>query len=174
MTLVELMIAASVLVIGLLGFMQVIAMSAGASTANQESNVAIEAARQKIEEIQVADFASIFALYNTSANDDPGGVGTAPGGDFAVLGLDPVMGDPDGMAGEIVLPATTGLTGALELRENLVDASLGTPRDLNGDGLIDQLDHSADYGVIPVLVRVRWRGARGNAQMEFKTLVATF
>lgn len=170
-TLVEIMISASVMVVGLLGFAQVIALSVGSSTSNQEANLAIEAARAKIEEIQAAEFDDLFELYNPIAGDDPGGAGTAPGNTFTVPGLQPDPNDPDGIVGQVLIPTMVGATGAWEIREDFQSAGLGTPRDLDGDGVIDQLDHSGDYGILPVQVRLQWRGARGISRMDFKVLV---
>ena len=171
-TLVEIMVSASVLVVGMLGFAQVIAFSVGSSTANQERNIAIEAVRAKIEEIQTADFDDLFELYNPIAGDDPGGAGTAPGNTFTVPGLQPDPNDPDGIVGQVITPAMVGNTGAWEIREDFQSAGLGMPRDLNGDGIVDQVDHSADYGIFPVQVRIQWMGVRGVSTMDFKVLVA--
>ena len=45
-TLIEVAIAASVMVVGLLGFMQVIAMSVGSTTSNRQADLATQAARE--------------------------------------------------------------------------------------------------------------------------------
>ncbi len=171
-TLVEIMISATVLVVGLLGFAQVIAYSVGSTTTNQETNLAVEAARAKIEEIQTANFDDLFALYNPIGGDDPGGAGTAPGNTFTVPGLQPDPNDPDGIVGQVIIPTMVGATGGWEIREDFQSAGLGTPRDLSGDGVIDQLDHSGDYGIMPVQVQLQWRGVRGVSRMDFKVLVA--
>lgn len=166
------MISAIVLVLGLLGFVRVIASSVGSSSRNQESNQAIQAARAKIEEIQTANFTDLFRLYNAAGGDDPAGVGTAPGATFTVPGLQPDPNDPDGIVGQVLLPTMVGAGGVWEVREDLQSLSLGTPRDLSGDGIIDQVDHSLDYGVMPVQVSLQWRGVRGVSRMDFKVLVA--
>ena len=167
-TLIEVAIAASVMVIGLLGFMQVIAMSVGSSTANRQADLATQAAREIIEELQAANFATLQLTYGVA----PGG--GVPGNAFAVPGLDPDPGDPDGMVGEIIMPVVPGAGGGVEVRENLQMPLLGLPRDLNGDHVMDGFDHSLDKRILPVLVRLRWRGATGISRMEFKTLVAPY
>lgn len=166
-TLIEVAIAASVMVIGLLGFMQVIAMSVGSSTANRQADLATQAAREVIEQIQAANFATLHTTYGVL----PGG--PAPGNAFDVPGLDPDPADPDGRVGEIRMPVLT-VGGAVQVREDLQLPELGMPRDLNGDGAQDALDHSVDKRVLPVLVRLRWRGATGISRMEFRTLVAPY
>ena len=88
-------------------------------------------------------------------------------------GLDPDPNDPDGRVGEILMPVLT-VGGAVQVREDLQLPELGMPRDLNGDGAHDGLDHSVDKRVLPVLVRLRWRGATGISRMEFRTLVAPY
>ena len=51
------------------------------------------------------------------------------------------------------------------------DASLGMPRDLNGDGVIDSEDHAGDYVLLPVKVRVNWRGITGDRSFEVCTVL---
>ena len=48
----------------------------------------------------------------------------------------------------------------------------GTPLDLNLDnGLIDSADRSADYRVLPVVVRVRWSSMAGTGEVRISTLL---
>jgi hypothetical protein len=60
------------------------------------------------------------------------------------------------------------------LREDVNLPELGMPRDLNGDGAVDAGNHSTDYRLLPVIVRVRWQGAGGPSQFELKTMLANF
>jgi hypothetical protein len=53
-----------------------------------------------------------------------------------------------------------------------VNASLGMPRDLTGDILIDNFDHAADYRILPVRVRVSWTGKSGPRSIELQTLLS--
>ena len=167
MTLIEVAIAGCVMVIGLLGFLQVVVMSIGSSAANREADLATRAARETIERIQATDFLTLPATYGVP----PGGA--VPGNGFDVPGLDPDRDDPDGLVGEIVLPVTAA-GGPVQVREDLQMPELGMPRDLDGDGAIDAADHSADMKILPVLVRLRWRGAAGVSRMEFRTMVAPY
>ena len=109
----------------------------------------------------------VFAAFNEDAADDPEGAGTAPGADFAVPGLSALSSDADGMVGKIIFPTIAG-----ELREDVTDAALGMPRDLNGDGVTDSADHSGDFVLVPVRIRLEWRGSAGPRDMEFHTLLA--
>lgn len=165
-TLIETAISLTVMVSALLAFGQAIVSSMRAAAASRESTLASEAARQLLQDLVAADFEDVYALFNEDPADDPDGVGTAPGANRAIEGLDPDPADADGMAGEVVFPVAGGV-----LREDVVDAALGMPSDLNDDGIIDGLDRSGDYQLLPVLVRVRWRGSAGISKVEFRTLL---
>jgi prepilin-type N-terminal cleavage/methylation domain-containing protein len=171
-TLIELMLVVSVLLIAFLALSQSLVASMALTRVNRESALATDALRQTVEVLQgVEDFGSVFRLYNDDPGDDPG-PGPAPGAGFAVAGLEPVEGDPDGQVGEIVFPSVD--TGAgLELREGLDLPEFGMPRDLNGDGdAQDVLGPYDEYRLLPVLVRLRWRGASGERTAEIRTLLA--
>lgn len=170
MSLVESLIALAILALALGGYSRSVVAGMQTSAQHAETNRAMAAARRTIESLQGTPFREVYQRFNASAEDDLEG---SPGARFAVPGLRPLPGAIDGMVGEIVFP-TLGEDGALELREDVEDAQLGMPRDLNGDGLVDAADHSADYELLPVLVRVSWRGRNGPAQVELKTLLASF
>lgn len=132
------------------------------SRATEESAVADAAVRALAADMQTGAFDALFRLYNGDPGDDPGGQGTGPGNAFDVRGLTPRTDDPDGRVGRIVFPSvpTGGLGEAL--REDVEDARLGMPRDLNGDNdLLDDVGNGA-YLVLPVRIVVEWRGAGGN------------
>jgi hypothetical protein len=130
----------------------------------RERALAMEAARNLVERMGGEDFDDLFARYNSDPADDPDGPGTAPGDTFDVTGLTPRVGDADGLVGQVILP-----TVGAELREDVADAILGTPRDLDFDGEIDSEDHAGDYLVLPVRVRVEWRGPAGPCSFELVT-----
>jgi hypothetical protein len=118
------------------------------SQSNEETARATAVAQAVAESLREAPFDQLLALYG------PGG---RPG--FSVRGLTVRTGDADGLAGEVRFPLVQ-VNGAFELREDVEDTFLGLPRDLNGDG-IDALDHSADYELLPVEIRVEWTSAGG-------------
>ena len=171
-SLIELLISFSLIVVVLFSFTRVTLTSRVAARTNHEARVAKEAARGMLELVQTVDFETAFQRYNADGSDDPDGPNTAPGAGFAVDGLPPVDGDADGLAGEVVFPTLAGAPTVL--REDLLLPSLGLPADLSGDGQIDALDHSGDYLVLPVLVRVEWQSRTGPAKVEFKTLIANY
>lgn len=170
LTLIELIVSLSILAMALLGFTRVVIAAMQALRTDREVTLARQAARQVLERMQGEEFAEIFALYNADPNDDPGGAATGPGNWVQVFGLPPRPGAPAGAVGEILFP-TQLVGGVPQLREDVVDAALGMPRDLNGDGIIDGADRSGDYQILPVRVRFQWRGASGNSSFEFKTVL---
>jgi type II secretory pathway pseudopilin PulG len=152
-TLLDVTIAAALLAIAITSLMSLILSSVRLGRVNRETALANQAARRMIEQIQAVGFANIFATF--SANPD-----------FAVSGLDPQRGDADGMPGRISFPTVGG-----ELREDVVDEGLDMPRDLDGDDAVDGADHAGDYVVLPVRVRVEWRGVSGDRAVELTTLL---
>ena len=135
---------------------------------NRETSKAVDAAQSVVEQLQgEAIFSEVFYRFNATTADDPG-TGVSPGWNFAVPGLNVQPGDPDGFVGQILFPGD-----GVELREDPNDLDLGMPRDLNGDLLPpDPNDHSGDYNVLPVRIRIDWNGARGNRRVEIITVIA--
>ncbi len=147
-----------------------VAMIARQRAINRENAIAVEGARSMIERMRGQPFAEVFQRYNDDPTDDPAGPGSAPGARFEVFGLRPQVDDPDGFVGEILFP-TVDVSGGgppdLELREDVPNATFGTPRDLSGDSIIDANDHTDDYFLLPVQIRIRWTGKVGDR--EFRT-----
>jgi hypothetical protein len=158
------MLAFTVLTIAIGGVTSMLVQTQSLRDGTREAILASNAARSVIEQLKGETFEEVYALYNSDPTDDPGGDGSAPGNTFPVLGLDPRPGDPDGIVGQIIFPGN-----GVELRENLVDPVLSTPRDLNADGVIDAADHASDYVILPVRVRIEWAGEAGTRTAEFMT-----
>ena len=163
-SLLELTVSATVFVIafGAIITNLVVGMSLREST--REISIAIEGAQTTAEILRGEDFATLFARYNSNPNDDPNGVGTAPGSGFAVPGLTATPDDVDGLAGEILFPGD-----GTSLFESVNDAASGMPRDLNADGVIDLLDHALDYTNLPIRIQISWRGKTGTHSIEILT-----
>ena len=172
LTLVEILVAIALLLFGLMGFTHSILRAVTTNESTRESALAGEAARQMLETLQGADFQDTFALYNANPADDPGVAGSAPGSGFGVAGLEPADGDADGMVGEIIVPASDAAPAVL--REDLANAALGMPRDLNCDDVIDADNHADDYRLLPVIVRLTWQGSSGVTRVEFRTLLGDY
>lgn len=173
MTLLEVAFSITLLVIGISAISRLtVGLTRAASTA-RELELATQAAKAMLERIQSGAYLQSFRSFNALGSDDPAGANTAQGANFAVPGLRAQPGDADGRPGEILFPTPAGQPGVL--RENVVDAKLGMPHDLNGDGAIDALNHATDYKLLPVLVRVRWQSADGTrASTELKTIFANY
>ena len=155
------MIALTLLVLGASSTVSALLGVSSLNRDSEERSRAHESIQNMIEAMQAEEFSEVFARFNATAADDPVG-GSSPGTSFAATALAARAGDADGLPGEIVFPG-----GGLVLREDGVDREAGMPRDLNGDGLIDLADHAGDYTILPMRVRVRWRGARGEQELEF-------
>lgn len=169
MTLIEVMVAVVVLTVCVSLLSNTIAATVAQGVANRERALAVEAAQNIAEDMRRADFGEIYALYNQDPSDDPHGEGTAPGAHFAVEGLTVRPGDQDGFVGRIIMPSVAAV-----LREDLEVPALGMPRDLDGDHVIDKADHSDDYIVLPVSIRIEWTGRIGQRQFELTTMFADF
>ena len=168
-SLVEIALVTVFLLVAVGGLASAVVSALRLSRTTEETSKADDAVRELAAEMQSAVFADIFHSYNGNPGDDPAGAGTAPGGTFDVLGLTPRRDDPDGRVGRIVFPALPIGAGPAEaLREDVVDARLGMDagRDLNGDGNVDALDHSADYIALPARLIVEWSGAGGPRSVE--------
>lgn len=165
-TLVEVMVVCTILAIALVMLSGTVASTSRLVPSTQESYSACLGAANTIEAMHNEDPAQLWALFNGLPDDDPGGPGTAPGSSFAVADLALLPGDPDGRAGEVLVPELEG-----QLREDQVEPLLGLPRDLNGDSKIDSLDHADDWLVLPVVVRVRWQGLNGPREFSLATML---
>ena len=170
LTIVEVMIAMAILGVMFLAISRSLMGSVKLNEVTRESALAQQGMDAVLESLGGADFASTFQRYNSVASDDPA-TGPSPGPDFVVPGLQPLPEDADGRVGRIVLPEVMTPEG-LELREDLDIPELGMPRDLNGDGGIDDVDHATDYKVLPVLLQLDWRGQSGHRQTVARTILA--
>lgn len=164
LSLVELLIAFTVIMVALGGTLGAITSTASVGGTNRESTVAYQAARQMLERLRDEDFRLVFARYNADASDDP--VGGAPGMHFAVPGLDLQAGDADGFAGRVLF-ANAGP----ELFEDTDAPAFDLPLDLNADGVIDGDNHVGDAVILPVRVRVEWSGQSGDRVVEYGILL---
>ncbi len=167
LTMLELMVTMVVLLFAVGGTLGSLSSFVVLGDSARETTVATQAAKDMLEQLRTETFGEVFARYNDSAADDPGGV--SPGADFAVLGLDPRRDDADGLCGEILFPVDDAAPTVL--REDLDANEFGLPRDLDGDQVTDANDRSGDYQLLPVVVRIRWRGASGNRQLQLATVL---
>jgi prepilin-type N-terminal cleavage/methylation domain-containing protein len=166
-TLLEIMISMVVITVTIAIYSGAVGEMLRSQNERRRTALAAGAARDVIERIRGMNAADRWASFNSNPLDDPGGKGTAPGSAFAVPGLVALADDPDGFVGEIAFPELEGM-----LREDSNDAELGMPRDLNGDTLIDKLDHSGDCALLPVRVTVRYQSSMGPRRVDLFSEIA--
>jgi type II secretory pathway pseudopilin PulG len=169
-TLVEVATATAILALVCVGVLGSLTLGVKQSRMAADYGLAVDAARRKAEQLFSQPFRQVFALYNEVTSDDPGGVGTGFGPNFAVPGLAPRPDDPDGYPGKIIFPTAAGNLG--QLAENVSIPQLGLPRDLNGDGRIDATNVSASYNLLPVIIEVSWRSSYGDGSYRLYLLLA--
>ncbi len=160
-SLVEVLIGAIVLAIGLIGLVTALVGSMELGGSNKETARAAEAIRIVVERIRAVPPSEIFSMFNDDPVDDPAGEGTAPGDIF------PLVTQAGRFTVQIAFP-TTNVPG--ELREDVALPEIGLPRDLDGDGAIDDLNHAGNYVQLPTRVRVGWSGANGWRSLELCTI----
>ena len=166
-TLISLFMWSVFTIIGALAVARAVIGSVAVDATNRETTAAVEAASEAIESLQQYEFSEVFTRFNAPSADNPE-TGPSPGPGFAVPGLDPVAGDPDGLPGRINFPTAAGNGGFLA--EGPHTRFAGMPADLNLDG--DQLDLlTAEYKLLPVIVTVRWRGVAGERVMRLATVL---
>lgn len=168
-SMLELAIAIVVLVFALGSLSGTVVSTSQLARANEDRALADDAARRMAADLNATNFSQIFATYNSDATDDPLGVGTAPGRNFEVRGLTPRRDDADGLVGQLIFP-TDVIDGDLQLREDVEMPDLGMPRDLNGDGP-DNDDHSTNYLVLPVSIRIEWLGVSGLNSLQYDLIL---
>ncbi len=164
-TLVEIMISLTVLTAAVYLLSSTITATMTHTSKRKERTLAMEAAMNVLERMRAEPFRLLAAKYNSWTKDDPLGTGTAPGHRFDVPGLTPMPENASGMVGEIIMP-----TDRAKVREDLSMPTLGLPRDLNGDFVIDNRDHMLDYMILPVVVRIEWQGAAGASELEVTSM----
>jgi len=168
-SLLEMVVAAPIVLIALSLFVQMLDAGLKLRQTVREEWAASSRAQDILEQMRNEDLGDVVVLFNADPFDDPNGPGTAPGDRFDVEGLRAFANDPAGMVGTIELPiwnAGSEVAPDWRVREDLVNDELGTPRDLNGDCIVDALDHSGDYTILPVVIRLRWEGRHGRREFR--------
>lgn len=157
-TIIEVMVAAAVLAIGLMGLLSAISNGLKLSSTSRESQLALAAMRSRFDQMKADVFATLYSDYTTNAAKR----------DIIIFEDKNSNGAYD--AGEESLPFVSGqsIHGSVAfLSETEAGAAWGVPgeADLNGDG--DANDAAdASFGVYAVRIQLQWRGTAGNRSLE--------
>jgi hypothetical protein len=154
----EIAVALPIVLIALGMFVQMLSAGTELRRGCAEDWSAGAGAQQVLEEIRNEPFRDVFRLYNADPFDDPAGPGTAPGSSFTVEGLMPRPDDPDRAVGSIVFPFVN------------VGSEVVPVWQVREDILVDDLDHSDDFTLLPVLVRIQWQGRHGPRELRLHTV----
>ncbi len=165
-TALEVIITGSVLAVAACALVAALVNAMTLASVNRETATAAEAAREVVERLHGVPCTMVFRTFNADPYDDPNGIGTAPTGVFR---FDP--GNGPTADGDLTVQVLMPLGYGGRVREDVVNPDLGMPRDLNGDGEIDSLDHSGDYILLPIRVLVTWRGVTGIRTVESSTVL---
>lgn len=158
-TLIELAIAISILMIGMVSIVSVTTRMHSLRKQNRERNVVQNATRTMAERIHARSYLhssdpTTWAA-NVVAEFSPGG---RYGDEFDVEGLNLVPGEDS--VGTITIVTDESVTDAA------LGAQVGMPRDLDGDGDQTDTDVVDSARILPVLLRLRWSSQTGTNEYE--------
>ena len=174
----EVLIAASLLAIALLGHTASVFSEHRLSSAERARSTALMAAEQFMERLRSDD--DWTTLYSRLLVLDQ--LALKPGGTvflednrraFPPQAYYDDFVTPSGLNSLHVLvavpsaPAAGATAGEIALREDVPLAQFALPSDLDGDGVMDDQPHDGDYRILPVVVYVRWT-ADGAAPVELR------
>jgi type II secretory pathway pseudopilin PulG len=163
LTLFELLVSITVLLVALIGLISVMYYTTRLNTTNRENLAALRAAERQIETLRAIKLEEIVPRYNATIADDLG-TGANPGAYFDVEGLKPAG---SAKVGRIAFPGD-----GIKLLESVTDPAWGMPRDLNGNGVVDTTDvNGTDLKILPVLVEISWTGIQGPRTMTYRHLI---
>lgn len=166
LTLVEVIISMTLFCVGSLSVAGSMGYSLKLDRVNRETATATNAAQRILEDMRALGPEDAFRTYNDSPADDLEGYGTAVGNTFQVANLPPPTGNAAGATGTVLLPCLDGM-----VREDANIVGLGTVGDLDGNGKIDKADHLLDMKILPIAIRVAWRGATGDRELLLHTVL---
>jgi len=151
--LVDLLVAATILALALLGHASTVLGGHRLSRSVEHRTVALEAARQFVERLRsdpdwTGMYANLVALYSPAVSSQTGMVGRPPQDYYA----DYITPKDLGNVRVLVSVPRVGT----DLREDANLPEFGLPYDVDADGTIDALPHQADYAVLPVVIKFSW------------------
>ncbi len=166
-TIVETTVFVAILIMGLLALTATSLTTHSLRRASDERNIARHALKSMIEELNRSAFELIDINGTWPTNfTDTWEAGGLVGDTFPVRGLSPWPGNPTVGTIELVTDET--------MTDEELGIHLGLPVDLDNDGFIDNGDVSATAEMLPVVVRIRWRGVTGSLQMSQEFFVLSY
>jgi Tfp pilus assembly protein PilV len=158
-TLIELAVAMSILMIGIVSVISATSQMHSLRKSNRERTIAQNALRSMAERIHANSYGFSDEIETWAAElVDMYAAGGSHGNTFVVESLnEPATGVPNGSI-QIVLDETES--------DADLGLELGLPRDLNGDGDADDADVEGTARILPVLLTLRWRGENGQVVMR--------
>lgn len=147
MSLIEILVVITVMAMALLAAAGTTLGTEMLRRTTGEKQVALDALRNEVDRLQGLGVQGVLDEFN--------GLGTNVR-DFSVRGLD----RSGALAGRVEIITDETLT------EQEVGAPIGMPRDLDGDGLADNPDTSTSAVMLPVIVRLTWRGTTGTRSVR--------
>jgi len=151
-TLIETVMAMAMISVALLALMHAVISSMQLVEVNRQDALAMNAAREKIAEIEARSFADVFATYRNHV--------------FPVAGLGTT-------AGRVLFP----VNGSGNLDETLSASSflnMGFPRDMNGDNDANDSNVNDTYTTLPMKIRINWQTVQGMREVEFTTILTNY
>ncbi len=163
MTLVEIIISLGIMAIALVGLVSVIVHTSRHNAMMRENLIAMRAAEQQLELMQNTPFDNIYTTFSGS------------GRFFAVTGLRAMPATPQ--VGEIKFPGFQ----LNQLREDMSGALMSptnTPLpniDMNANGNPNESTNFAigpvSYGVLPLMIELRWQGIQGDRTLAYRHMI---
>ena len=166
MTLIEVMIAAMVLAIGIMSAMSALISVSTLETANHDDLIAISVAKQKLAEIQTQKFQTVFSFYGPNGQQNKFDVYPLPEGQGKIeFPTNPAIADN-------ALPDTSISYTLSEMVNNSgLATDLGMPMDLDGDGLASKTDVTTTYVLLPMRITITWNSSVGPRSMKLCTML---
>jgi hypothetical protein len=186
LTVVEALLAGFVLVIGAMGMATVIGDVLVLSTSTENTNLAVQAARSKMDELQSAcafDFSRVYIDYNADVNDDRDGPGSGPGNLFDVEGLEPAdgkthVGEIIFFINEVVAVKELGLINKeSENDEDEGDRGQEGAIDIDGNKNFNETDDKVtdpwspdppSHQILPVRILITWKDAMDGSDRTYE------
>jgi hypothetical protein len=179
--LVEMLVAGTVLTIGVLGHASSVLSSHKLSRSVADQGVATETLCRFIDRLRAdPDWAGLYGRLRPLSVESAGDVSLSSLSPDATLTThaatayysDFTTPTSLGTVTFLVQVPSLAVAGVPALRESALASRYGLPHDLNSDGLVDSASRGSDYLVLPVVVRIRWqRGAQNAQEIAVSTLL---